>query len=733
MQKTLLFSLALATACREGSTPDDSGPATDGGPSADRGPTDGGTPNTGPVDVGMEDGGSDLGLDAGPGWEDEHCRNRTCIWIRQGEPGASDVICNGRAPVDRGTTDQDGRRNCPLASFQSAYLQALMAPNTGPNRSKTFFVGGGTYRTYPFGISLVGDGQNADEGLRLSNLRGEKVVLSGQNCPASCEYQGPNGPVTVTPCCAIKCDSCSSDPRCVDLGDDCGVPWDTAYRPVTIAGRWTRIEGMEIEGCISDAVTVATVATLDGQSLVPNDHLYLSNNRIHGCQINENIKGLRQGPGPTQGGPYWGPTEIIGNELLEMGSQAIDATGVQNWRVEENHLHSPKPVDACLGTPCDGGGIGFKNGGALARVRNNWLRANNGITMGGVAGSCLEDTSPPNGFGCFQRYEHQDGRVENNVIADAPRHGLMAYQCDDCGYLGNYLSNFRGAGFFLQDDCPGPRCPSHNPGLLPSRDLVLAHNHFGAGALSTEGPYFLAYFRDVFPSGPAANGMNALANTFCAPQGLLETATPELDVARFAHAEPQGLYNLPDYAAQVGDQGSRVYNDGAAQLAACPAPPRCTLSVTADAGIVRWEGAADGVQCTLAIDEVESTVPCQGERATTPGERGPGRHYLSLRAELGPGQPAGASCGLSYQLGAPFSGSRCTLGLVGDTLQYDADGLRCLIVADDGQDLGVRGCRGTLTLPPGLRSGARHHLRFQVLEAPDGQTTCGLMFTPGSQ
>ena len=228
-------------------------------------------------------------------WQAAHCVGRACYYVMQNQPGADDTACNGEHPTDLGTTDANGKRDCPFASFASFTLRNRMAPPSGNNRSRTFFVGAGTYVTWPGRLNLRGDGANASEAVILTNYRGAPVTLDGGNCPATCSLDTPSGPVLFDPCCPHAC-RCGVDPSCqptfvggVDTGE-CGVPWDKSDRLLVVAGSWVRVEGIGLQGCAEDAVAVSYRTAGSPPAVVPNDSIFIVNNRIAGCDINENIK-----------------------------------------------------------------------------------------------------------------------------------------------------------------------------------------------------------------------------------------------------------------------------------------------------------------------------------------------------------------------------------------------------------------------------------------------------------
>ncbi|MCA9669787.1 MAG: hypothetical protein KC503_29535, partial [Myxococcales bacterium] len=412
---------------------------------------------------------------SGPHWSEAHCKTRTCYFVMKSVAGADDAACNGRHPADLGSTDADGKRDCPFASLDA--VRGILNPASGAGaRGVTVFVGAGTYALYPSGLAIRGDGTSADEAVIVTAYDGQKPIIDG-TCPATCTVQTPSGPVTRDPCCQRACPSCSTDARCKPVqgsATQCAVPIDHVEQLVTISGSWVRVEGLDLRGCWEDNIRVAWRDTGGAQpTIIPNEHIYIANNRIEGCEVNENIKGLRNGPGPAHGGPAWGPVHVVGNELYAMASQAVDATGVHNWTVEDNYAHDAKTGQAPF-TDYDGGGIGFKNGSSDVRVRNNWSERSDGYGGGGSSGSCIGDTTPPADWGCFQKYEMIDALFENNVALDASlRAALNVFHCDGCRFYGNYVV---GGGevpalLLIGDVCPGPRCEAHNPGLLPTRDL----------------------------------------------------------------------------------------------------------------------------------------------------------------------------------------------------------------------------------------------------------------------
>lgn len=713
----------------------DAGSASDAGVAAD-GALDAGRPDTAEADATTEADATaadaDAAADAGPPppWDVAYCQTHDCTFIRQGAPGADDRRCNGRSPDDLGTFDLEGLRNCPFASLQGARFRERIGSNN-PNgvHGRTFFVGAGTYPMWPSPLQLLGNGQSADEALVLTNFRGEKVELSGGSCPATCVVDTVTGTVALTPCCAIRCRSCDADPRCQPTSDGCGIPWDKAPRVLSIGGQWVRVEGFELDGCFSDNIVVVARDQGTLQSLIPNDHLYVANNIIHGCDVNENIKGHGEGPGPLQGGPAWGPVEIVGNELLEMASQAVDATGVHNWSVEDNTLHHAK-TGSFMGTDYDGGGIGFKNGGSQSRVRNNWSeQGGGGFGLGGVSGSCINDTEPPHGYGCFQRYEMTDLVVENNTVKDTSKDAFGIYQCDNCRVLGNYVDGVRrGSHAWLRDDCPGPRCPAHNPNLLPTRDLRLERNELRGGVFGPDGPYFFAYARDTHPSGPVGEGMVSGHNTFCAAAGQAAPADPAASLLLFGHIEPTMLYPFSTFAAQLGDTASAVYNAQGAAAAACAPPSRVELALAMDASTLSFVAPADATRCALAFDDQEMAVGCTGTSVAVPRDaREPGRHYVSLRVDRASG---GASAGASYQIGAPGIGASCAIAVSGGQLRWQGGGDRCAVVGDGGVAVQASGaCSGQLALPAELLAPGRHRARLAILDSAFGQTACSVVFT----
>lgn len=671
-------------------------------------------------------------------WHPAHCANRECFYVMQGVPGASDAVCNGRHPTDLGTTDANGERNCPYASFQSRVRSVLAPPDDLPNKSRTVFVGAGRYPIWGTKLAVRGDGAGPDEAVILTNYRGADVTLHSDECPAICTFDTPAGPITVTPCCSVRCDC--DDAACiaaggVDTGDGCAAPFNKLADTITVFGQWVRIEGMTIQGAYDDQLEVGARTTAMGTKLVPNDGIYLANNTIHGTDGNENIKGLGMGPGPVHGGPAWGPTHIIGNEFLDMASQAVDATGVHNWLVEDNYLHDAKSGNDPFGGQFDGGGIGFKNGGSQARVRNNWSLRGGGFGGGGGSGSCIFQTEPPHDYGCFQDYEMTDILVENNTALDIANTGLQAYQCDDCRFLGNHISGSR-ARFLVRvgDECPGLLCPSTNPKLKPSRNLRLERNLLVGGIIHPEGPQFFEYYRHALPQGPAAFGMVSRDNVFCAPDGIAEPPDPSSQLPMFtyepASGDVNGPFALTTYRTQINDTGSSVYNDPAAAVAPCiPALPSCNLTVSSDRTEVSWSGPAACPDCTcsLSLDEGEQSVACTGAMPLPIGAISPGRHYVGLRVNNFGG---GTSCGASYGISSKVVGAGCSVGVAGPKARWDGDGVSCRLVGDGDVDLGAVKCEGELDLPANLLTRARHHLRLRVLDSEFGQTTCGVVYNP---
>ncbi|MFO0727545.1 MAG: hypothetical protein U1E65_27455 [Myxococcota bacterium] len=658
--------------------------------------------------------------DAGPKepWDVAYCRAHACTFIRQNEPGADDQACNGSSPSDLGTVDAMGLRDCPWRSLQGRRLHALLHPSGGPAHGRTIFIGEGRYPVWPSPLELFGDGTNADEALVLTSFRGEQPELTGGSCPAACTLETETGTVSRSPCCAIRCPSCDADPRCVPIGDGCGIPWDKTPTILTVAGQWVRVEGLRLDGCFSDALVVAARDRGTLQSLIPNDHLYVVNNEIHGCDVNENIKAYREGPGPSAGGPVWGPVEIVGNDLSEMASQGVDATGVHHWFVEDNYLHDAK-TGSFMGTGYDGGGIGFKNGGTQARVRNNWSASRGGgFGLGGTSASCARDTSAPAGYGCFQRYEMSDLRVENNTVLNTSADALRVYSCGDCQLRGNVIDGLEsGSHLRIQDDCPGPNCPPHNPGLLASRNLYVANNAFRGGNFRPEGPYFLIYSALAHPNGPSAEGMRSVSNQFCAAPGVSPAADPAGALLLFGHVDPAALFPLADYAAQIGDTGSEVFNPPGAPSQACPALAAINLVRATDH--LSWSAPPAATRCTLSVDEVERQVPCAG---TATLSASPGRHYASLEAEGGGG---GMSSATSWVIGAAGQGASCAIALDGDQIRFRSDGDRCQLRYDGPGIIDAGGaCQGNLQAPPALLGPGRHRLVLSVRDSRLGQTAC---------
>jgi len=341
----------------------------------------------------------------------------------------------------------------------------------------------------------------------------------------------------------------------------------------------------------------------------------------------------------------WGPVHIIGNELFATASQAVDATGVHAWLIEDSWIHDAK-IGGNAFIAFDGGGIGFKNGSSDSVVRNNWSVRGGGYGMGGGAGSCISDM-----FGCYQRWEMRSAIVENNVAiepgAGAPedaRRGLFAFHCDDCLYAGNVIDLDDGFGFFMDDECPGPRCSPHNPMLQPSRDVRLERNFIRGKTMLPRGtPLMIMYMRDVHPMGPVAHGMTSRANVFCAASGFPVVASPDTDALQFAHREPGMAYALGDYRAQIGDTGSAIFNAPGAASAPCPAGP-AACSVGVDGTGARWTGpvTCNGCACTLVVDRAEMSVACDGVIPLDASASSPGRHYVSLRVDRDGGGPPAA-------------------------------------------------------------------------------------------
>lgn len=709
-----LVSILSLGACGDDSSASGDGPL----------PRDGG--DGGPGGDGLRSDGPAADGPAGPHWSEAHCQGRRCTFVMQGAAGADDVLCNGRAATDLGTTDKDGKRDCPFASF--APTRELFDPPSGPVRGLSVLVGAGTYDVSPFGLQVRGDGANAAEAVVLAAYGDGMPIIDG-TCPKTCTVQTPKGPVLRDPCCQRPCPTCTANPACVPVqgGETaCAVPIERTEQLLTIAGQWVRIEGLDLRGCFEDNIRVAYGQTAT-QVAVPNHHLYLVNNRIEGCDLNENIKGLRQGPGPLQGGPVWGPTHIIGNELHAMASQAVDATGVHDWLVEDNYVHDAKVGANGYGGIFGGGGLGFKDGGSAIRARNNWTERSAGYGAGGASASCAFDVTPPNDWGCFQSYEMIDVLYENNVLIDArSRNALMAFACDDCRFFGNVVEGTASAALLTLDDrCPGPLCEPHNPTLKATRGLRLERNFLSGGQKTQNGgPALVLYYRDTFPTGPAANGMLSRDNIFCVAEGFGEVAQPQKDQQLFGHREPGAVYGLEAYAAQIGDTGSAVFNAPSATTKPCPvAPPACRIGVTADRA--RWVGplGCSACSCTLVVDESEQSVPCEGDAAI---DTKWGRHYVGLRVNRAGG---GTSCGASYQIASPVVGTGCTIDVDHGTVRWQGGGARCRLIADGGRDLGAVPCASSRPLPVQVAGPGRHQLLLRVSQAALGATSCSVMWS----
>jgi len=717
MRAALLFPLCFCLACSESKPRDDGDPA----------PGDGASGDVVAGDPFLSD------------WHDDHCAGRECYFVMQGVAGAHDVDCNGEFPTDLGTVDGDGKGNCPFASFRSGALRQLMNPQAGENKSRTFFVGAGTYQAWPHKLQLVGDGANADEAVILTNYKGGEVTLDGGDCPATCTVDGPTGPVELDPCCPHEC-NCGAAPQCqavlvggVDTGE-CGVEWDKIDRILIVMGSWVRVEGIHFTGCAEDAVVVSARPSTVTPPIAPNDSIFISNNRIGGCDINENIKAFRQGPGPLDGGPAWGPTHVIGNEFYDMNSQAIDATGVHNWLVEESWVHDAKTVHPVPGQSVDGGGIGFKNGGSQARVRNNWLSRGGGVGFGGGSGSCVSDY-----WGCFQEYEFSDGLAENNTVLESAAQkesgtgsALYWFHCRDCSLIGNVVQGVNTKnGVLIDDQCPGVRC-DYNPNLLPTLNARLERNFVELGAWQDTFPLPMGYPSDIFATGPAANGMVSGSNIFCLPDGYPSKFggpdDPAANVAMWYHIGPASAnVSFDTYAPLIGDSGTAVYNGASATVSACPAgPPACALAV--DDVSVTWAGPTScaGCTCSLVWDEdAPVSVACNGTTPIPAGANTAGRHYVSLRVDNDGG---GTSCGSSYQVASAVIGAGCRVHIEGNDVVWNAEGVRCQLVGDGDRDLGTVECSGTLPLPSEQLAAGRHHVRLHVRDSALGQTACGTVF-----
>ncbi len=181
-------------------------------------------------------------------WEAEHCAGRDCYYVMQGTEGASDTECSGRHREDLDTSDAAGKRDCPFASLTGPVRELLAPPPGEPSRSRTVFVGEGSYGVAPWGLRLRGDGGRAEEAVRLTTRRGAALTIDG-SCPDECEVQGPGGPVTLAPCCARPCPSCDAASQCVpnaqtetecapDGQTTCGVMF-TRWRMDSGAIQWT--------------------------------------------------------------------------------------------------------------------------------------------------------------------------------------------------------------------------------------------------------------------------------------------------------------------------------------------------------------------------------------------------------------------------------------------------------------------------------------------------------------
>src|SRR5688572_11675538 len=82
------------------------------------------TPDAGAIDASAMDAAAP---DAMVDWHVEHCRDRECTYVMQEVAGADDVACNGRHPIDLGTIDADGKRNCPLKSFMNRTVRDALS------------------------------------------------------------------------------------------------------------------------------------------------------------------------------------------------------------------------------------------------------------------------------------------------------------------------------------------------------------------------------------------------------------------------------------------------------------------------------------------------------------------------------------------------------------------------------------------------------------------------------
>ncbi|MCA9670406.1 MAG: hypothetical protein KC503_32645, partial [Myxococcales bacterium] len=296
-------------------------------------------------------------------------------------------------------------------------------------------------------------------------------------------------------------------------------------------------------------------------------------------------------------------------------------------------------------------------------------------------------------------------------------------------FYGNYVV---GGGevpalLLIGDVCPGPRCEAHNPGLLPTRDLRLERNLLAAGKKNAVGgPVMMMYYRDVNPTGPAANGMRSRDNVFCAAEGFAPSATPDADVQMFGHREPGQAYALDAYRAQIGDSGSAAFNAASASSAPCPAPGSCRVGVDSG-GRARWAvPECSSCTCTLAVDGKEQSVSCDKGEAMV--DQGRGRHYIALRVARAGG---GRSCGTTYQVSGAATGASCSIDAVdATTLRWASSGTRCRLVVDGGVDIGPVPCAGSDGAPAQVIARGRHRVLLRVEDAPSGQTSCSAMFSP---